>query len=38
MSGVIHEASKFPHHGIAGKQDTRLQRLHLKSALTLVFI
>ena len=38
MSGVIHEASEFAHHGIAGKQDARLQRLHLKPALALVFI
>jgi hypothetical protein len=38
MSGVIHEASEFARHGIAGKQDTGLQRLHLKPALALVFI
>ena len=38
MSGVIHKASEFAHHGIAGKQDTGLQRLHLKPTLALVFI
>jgi hypothetical protein len=38
MSGVIQEASEFARHGIAGKQDTGLQRLHLKPALALVFI
>ena len=38
MSGVIHQASEFAHHGIARKQDTRLQRLHLKPTLALVFI
>jgi len=38
MSGVIHEASEFARHGIAGEQDTGLQRLHLKPALALVFI
>jgi hypothetical protein len=38
MGGVIQEASEFARHGIAGKQDTGLQRLHLKPALALVFI
>ena len=38
MSGVIHETSEFARHGIAGKQDTGLQRLYLKSALALVFV
>jgi hypothetical protein len=38
MSGVVDEASEFARHGIAGKQDTRLQRLDLKPALALVFI
>ena len=38
MSGVIQEASEFARHGIAGKQDTGLQRLYLKPALALIFI
>jgi hypothetical protein len=38
MRGVVHEAGKFARDGIAGKQDTGLQRLNLKPALALVFI
>jgi hypothetical protein len=38
MRGVVHEAREFARHGIAGKQDTGLKRLHLKPALALVFI
>jgi len=28
MSSVVDEASEFAHHGIAGRQDSRLQRLY----------
>jgi hypothetical protein len=38
MSGVIHQASKFTRHRIAGQQDTRFQRFYLKLALALAFV
>jgi hypothetical protein len=38
MSGVVDEASQFARYRIAGKQDTRLERLDLKSALTLALV